>query len=74
MKMNWAKPINSDRETAVAITAMGGLEGRVCPSHWDKRKTPFASRCLKATYEGRRKPKRRGQDSNLRRGVTPSPI
>ena len=33
-----------------------GLTGRVCPSDWDKRKTPFASPCLQATYEGRRKP------------------
>ena len=35
--------------TAVSTTAAGGLKGRVCPSvcpsDWDKRKTPFASPC-----------------------------
>ncbi len=68
MKMNWEKSINSDRGTGVSTTAAGGLKGRicpsVCPSHWDKRKTPFVSPCLQATCEWRQKSKRRGQDAN----------
>lgn len=67
MKMNWAKSINSDRGTGVSTTSAGGRKGRICPSvcptRWDKRKTPFASACVQATCEGRRKTKRRGQDS-----------
>ncbi len=40
--------------------------GRVRPSDWDERKTPFVRACSKATYERRFQTKRRGQDSNLR--------
>ena len=38
----------------------------VCPSDWDKRKTPFVSAYAKATYERRFQIKRRGGDSNPR--------
>ncbi len=34
----------------------------VCPSDWDKRKTPFVSGCLQATYERRLGTQRRGRD------------
>jgi len=34
----------------------------VCPSDWDKRKTPFVSAYAKATYERRFLIKRRGGD------------
>ena len=46
----------------------------VCPSDWDKRKTPDVNRWKSTTYDGRLSKQRRGQDSNLRRGMTPSPI
>ena len=40
---------------AVAATAakIGGICPSVCPSDWDKRKTPFVSPYAKGTYEGR---------------------
>jgi len=68
MTMIGANSNCSRHTTAVSTTAADGLTGRVCPSvcpsDWDKRKTPFASPCLQATCEGRQKTKRRGQDAN----------
>ena len=65
MTMIGANSNCSRHTTAVSTTAADGLTGRVCPSvcpsDWDKRKTPFASPCSQATCEGRRKSKRRGQ-------------
>ena len=53
----------------------GPLAGQVCPSvcpsYWDKRETPIASCCHLTTCDGRQKPERRGQDSNLRRTYRP---
>ncbi len=51
---------------AGAGAKMGGICPSVCPSDWDKRKTPVASAFLTVTYEWRFPAKRRGQDSNLR--------
>jgi hypothetical protein len=42
----------------------------VCPSDWDKRKTLVARDWDATTCGERQKKKRRGQDSNLRYGVT----
>lgn len=75
MKANRANSIPSQATGAVETMAMGGVAGRVCPSvcpsDWDKRKTPFVNPSLEGTYEGRPKAKRRGQDSNLRSSLTP---
>ena len=48
---------------AAASSPVGAFCPSVCPSDWDKQKTPAVS-CSKTTsYVGREKSKRRGQDS-----------
>ena len=70
IKANGAKPIPGQDADAAATAADGFLAGQICPGaclrDWDKRKTPFARPLLERTYEWRTRPKRRGQDSNLR--------
>ena len=51
---------------AIAGAEIGWICPSICPSDWDKCKTPFVSAYAKVTYERRFQTKRRGQDSNLR--------
>lgn len=71
METNWGNSVTSQAIGAVVTMAMGRMADRVCPSicpsNWDKRKTPFASSSVEGTYEGRPKAKRRGQHSNTLR-------
>jgi hypothetical protein len=68
MATNRAKPIPRRASGAVANTAPGRVDGRVCPSvcpsDWDKCKTPFVTSSRKGSYEGRQKTERRGQETD----------
>jgi hypothetical protein len=50
----------------VAAAKIGRVCPSVCPSDWDKRRTPLVSPLIQGTYERRFQNERRGQDSNLR--------
>ncbi len=58
-------PMNRSCPSKVALVCPS-----VCPSEWDKRRTLVARDCDATTCGERQKKKRRGQDSNLRYGVT----
>ena len=50
--------------TAAQTSAVARVCPSDCPSYWDKRKSPVASRCFTTGCDGRQEPKRRGQESS----------
>ena len=55
---------NVDDNRFVAMR-FGVICPSVCPSDWDKRKTPVTNSCSATTYDERQNEQRRGQDSAI---------
>ncbi len=74
MVASWLKPMIVTPMTRSCPSKVALVCPSVCPTDWDKRKTLVAKDCDAITCGERQKQKRRGQDSNLRTGVTRSPV